>query len=34
VMHCNPKLDVCIHQPTLSFDEVSRLLVWASIGHP
>jgi hypothetical protein len=27
VMHCNPKLDVCIHQPTLSFDEVSRLLV-------
>jgi hypothetical protein len=26
VVHCNPKLDICIHQPTLSFDEVFILL--------
>jgi len=34
VMHCNPKLDVCIHQPTLSFDEVSCLLAQAFVNHP
>ncbi len=33
VMHCNPKLDVCIHKPTLSFDEVSSMLTRASINH-
>jgi hypothetical protein len=25
-MHYNPKLDMCIHQPILSFDKVSCLL--------
>jgi len=33
VVHYNPKLDMCIHQPTLSFDKVSCLLVQASVNH-